>query len=92
MLLTPKHGDLIWSYQTDANIYSSPAVVNGVAYFGSYDGNIYAVGQSANASNSATPGTSSSGVPSIVYYAIAVVVIVIILAVVGVALFRKRHK
>ncbi len=42
-------GDFIWSFQTGNFIYSSPAVVDGIAYFGAYDGNFYAVGQSATA-------------------------------------------
>ena len=45
--LNAQTGAFLWSYQTGGNIYSSPAVVNGVAYFGSYDGNVYAVGQNA---------------------------------------------
>jgi len=56
--LNAQTGGFLWSYQTGGNIYSSPAVVNGVAYFGSYDGNVYAVGQLA----------SSSGVPTVIYY------------------------
>ena len=33
-----------WKYPTGSIVYSSPAIVNGVAYFGRVDGNIYAVG------------------------------------------------
>jgi eukaryotic-like serine/threonine-protein kinase len=33
---------LIWSYTTGGNVYSSPAVVNGIVYVGSEDGKIYA--------------------------------------------------
>jgi len=32
-----------WTYPTGGLVYSSPAVVNGVAYFGSNDHNVYAV-------------------------------------------------
>src|ERR1019366_8440801 len=42
--------DLHWSYQTDAHIYtSSPTVANGVVYFGSNDGNLYASNASTGA-------------------------------------------
>src|ERR1019366_6182023 len=42
--------DLHWSYQTDAHIYtSSPTVANGVVYFGSNDGNLYAANASTGA-------------------------------------------
>jgi eukaryotic-like serine/threonine-protein kinase len=34
---------LQWSFQTGGAVNSPPAVVNGVAYFGSQDGNVYAV-------------------------------------------------
>jgi len=34
---------LRWSYPTRGSVFSSPAVVNGVAYVGSYDGNVYAL-------------------------------------------------
>jgi outer membrane protein assembly factor BamB len=34
---------LIWKFETDGNVGSSPAVVDGVVYFGSYDGHLYAV-------------------------------------------------
>lgn len=40
-------GKLRWRYPTEAFVYSSPAVVNGVVYVGSYDGYVYAL----NASN-----------------------------------------
>ena len=36
-------GQLAWSFQTGGEIHSSPAVVNGVVYFGSQDYNFYAV-------------------------------------------------
>jgi cell division septation protein DedD len=38
------NGSIIWSYRTGGFIFSSPAVVNGVLYIGSYDGYIYALG------------------------------------------------
>jgi outer membrane protein assembly factor BamB len=34
---------LRWTFPTDGQIYSSPAISNGVCYFGSTDSNIYAV-------------------------------------------------
>ncbi len=82
--LNAQTGDLVWSYQTGGNIYSSPAVVNGIAYFGSYDGNLYAVGQLAN--------NSSSGISNLTYYAIVAAVIVVIVVIAAVAVLRKQHK
>ena len=49
---------LLWSYTTYGMVYSSPAVVGGVVYVGSEDGNVYAL----NASNGLrdTPSVVSS--------------------------------
>jgi len=38
-------GAKIWNFSTGKQIYSSPAVVNGIIYFASYSGIVYAVGQ-----------------------------------------------
>lgn len=38
-----------WMYQTGASVYSSPALVNGVIYFGSGDGNVYALNATTGA-------------------------------------------
>jgi len=46
--LTPT---LLWKYTSDGYVESSPAVVNGVVYVGSLDGNIYALGPSPASSN-----------------------------------------
>jgi outer membrane protein assembly factor BamB len=35
--------DLDWSFTTGGHVYSSPAVVNGVVYVGSFDSNVYAL-------------------------------------------------
>jgi outer membrane protein assembly factor BamB len=35
---------LKWSYTTGGEVWSSPAVANGVVYVGSYDGRVYAFG------------------------------------------------
>ena len=35
--------ELKWAFKTEGPIRSSPAVADGVVYFGSYDGNLYAV-------------------------------------------------
>lgn len=40
---------LLWNYTTGDSVYSSPAILNGVLYVGSLDGNIYAL----NATNGA---------------------------------------
>jgi len=38
-----------WSYTTGGAVASSPAIVNGVVYFGSYDGNVYALNANTGA-------------------------------------------
>ncbi len=40
--LNARIGDRLWSYATGGYVESSPAVVNGVVYVGSWDGNVYA--------------------------------------------------
>jgi outer membrane protein assembly factor BamB len=37
-------GELLWRYQTDDGVESSPAVANGVVYVGCEDNNVYAIG------------------------------------------------
>ena len=39
--MTATTGTLDWAYTTDAQVFSSPAVANGVVYVGSGDGNLY---------------------------------------------------
>ena len=36
-------GELLWRYRAGLNLYSSPAVVEGVVFFGSDDGHVYAL-------------------------------------------------
>jgi outer membrane protein assembly factor BamB len=36
-------GEVKWTFETEAAVHSSPAVVNGVVYFGSQDSNVYAL-------------------------------------------------
>jgi outer membrane protein assembly factor BamB len=38
-------GHVVWSFPTGDNVWTSPAVVDGVVYFGSHDGFIYAIGR-----------------------------------------------
>ena len=33
----------LWTYKTDGPVWSAPAVADGTVYFGSYDGNVYAL-------------------------------------------------
>jgi len=40
--LYEESGEIVWSYQTDGSVDSSPAVLNDTLYVGSKDGNIYA--------------------------------------------------
>jgi outer membrane protein assembly factor BamB len=42
--LNASTGDVLWSYTTGGWVDSSPVVVNGVVYVGSFDGNVYAFG------------------------------------------------
>ena len=42
----PSSGPLTWSFTTGGYVFSSPAVVNGVVYVGSWDNNIYAINAS----------------------------------------------
>jgi len=39
----PKQTEIKWKFHTGGRVISSPAVVNGVAYVGSTDGNLYAI-------------------------------------------------
>jgi outer membrane protein assembly factor BamB len=39
----PRAGSVAWSFTTQGQIWSSPAVANGIVYFGSDDGNVYAI-------------------------------------------------
>ena len=61
-------GNLRWRYLTGSSVYSSPAVVKGVVYVGSDDGNVYAL----NASNGTvlwrylTGGSVYSSSPAVV--------------------------
>jgi len=44
--IAPIAHDLLWSYDANASVGSSPAVVGGVVYIGSDDGKIYALNAS----------------------------------------------
>jgi len=81
--LTADTGNLIWSFQTNGNIYSSPAVADGVVYFGDYDGIFYAIGGNSG-------GNTNEGIPNVTYYIIAVVVLLVIIAV-AVIILRRKH-
>ena len=79
----PSANQTLWSYTTSGAVYSSPAVVDGVVYVGSADGNVYAFAASA----------SAGLLPQIETYAvIAVVVIVVVAIVAAVYLFVRRRK
>jgi len=49
----------LWRFPTGDRVYSSPAVVNGIVYFGSEDKNLYAVG-----TNSVSLTTVPTTIPS----------------------------
>ncbi len=42
--LNARTGAKLWSYGTGGQVYSSPAVANGMVYVGSQDGKAYAFG------------------------------------------------
>ena len=42
-MLNATTGSLLWNYTTGDKVTSSPAVADGYVYFGSYDGNVYAI-------------------------------------------------
>ncbi len=75
-VLTPM---LLWSYTTDGQVASSPAVVSGVVYVGSFDGNVYALGASPMSSNT-------------LFIIIGAVAAVVIVATVVFLMFKKRLK
>ena len=45
----PSEGVLLWSYTTGGGVYSSPAVVDGKVYVGSYDNKVYCLDASTGA-------------------------------------------
>ena len=65
---TVGHLGLDWTYQTGGQIESSPAVVDGVVYIGSGDGNVYALSASTGALiwSHATGGDIGYSSPSVV--------------------------
>jgi LPXTG-motif cell wall-anchored protein len=76
--LNATNGLNLWKYSTDSGD-SSPAVVNGIIYVGSGNGEIYALGSSPASSN-------------IVFIIVGVVAVVVIVAAVVVLIFRKRRR
>ena len=42
-------GDKLWSFSTPGDVYSSPALANGVVYVGSEGGNVYALNATTGA-------------------------------------------
>jgi outer membrane protein assembly factor BamB len=75
-------GSQIWNFTTQNQINSSPAIVNGVVYIGSQDGNFYAIGKPS-------PSTSLSDLELIVVTVVVVVVISAVLFLVY-RIWRKR--
>ena len=77
------NGAKLWNYTTGDGVIS-PAVVNGVVYIGSDDGNVYALG-----SPTSSPSSTSS---NNLFIIIGVVVAVVIVATVVFLMFQKRMK
>jgi predicted transporter len=66
-------------------VVSSPAVVNGVVYVGSYDHLVYAIGASEQ--------TSKSEPTSLLLVAILVVIVLVLLITfLGLFLYRRKHR
>ncbi|MCW4029925.1 MAG: PQQ-binding-like beta-propeller repeat protein [Candidatus Bathyarchaeota archaeon] len=63
-----KTGATIWTYTTDGEVYSSPAVAYGIVYVGSNDGKVYAIGST----NQPTP----TPVPELPIWIICAVLVV----------------
>ncbi len=80
-VLTPT---LLWNYTTGSDVWSSPAVVNGVVYVGGGN-NVYALGGSPTSS-------SSSTLSSALFIIIGLVVAVVIVAAVVFLMFQNRLK
>lgn len=59
--LNASTGEKLWEYGTGNIISSSPAVVNNVVYFGSVDGNVYAIGESGAATTTTSTTTTVTG-------------------------------
>ena len=79
-------GAELWKYNTDGQVASSPAVVNGVVYIGSFDDSIYALG------GSPTPSPSTSWSNTVFTEIGVVVAVVIVASVMTFLIFRKRLK
>src|SRR5205823_9213817 len=54
---SPKVCSPLWTAATGADVYSSPAVANGVVYVGSQDGKLYAFDAAGTTNCSGTPKT-----------------------------------
>jgi outer membrane protein assembly factor BamB len=61
--LNARTGAKLWSYATGGQVYSSPAVANGVVYVGSDDRNVYAKRQPRRPLWSYTTGNNASSSP-----------------------------
>jgi large-conductance mechanosensitive channel len=72
-------GVKLWNYSTEGYVESSPAVVNGVVYVGSEDGDVYALG---------SPPSSYATL----FIVIGVVAVFVIVAAAVFLMFRKRLK
>ena len=61
--LNASTGAKLWSFATGGQVYSSPAVANGVVYIGSFDGNVYALNASTGAKLWSFATGSQCGIP-----------------------------
>jgi hypothetical protein len=79
------NGNLLWRYTTDDKVVSSPAVANGVVYFGSYDHLVYAVG-------SPVQSTEIEPDQSFIILVLTLVLAVLVVGFLGLFLFRRKHQ
>lgn len=64
-VLNAATGNPLYSYTTSAVIYSAPSISNGRIFFGSGDGNLYALGlPSSAAAGTATPTATNTPLPA----------------------------
>jgi len=80
--LNATNGFILWSYQTEGIIESSPAVVNGIIYFGSTDGTVYALGSVS----------STSPLTPIRIIQISLVVFVVVIVAAAIVIIRWNRK
>jgi hypothetical protein len=81
------NGNLVWKFLTGDIVVSSPAVENGVIYFGSYDHLIYAIGTFQNPEK---PNLMNVD-PVLLFVSVFAAFAVIAAVTLAIVIIRKRH-